>query len=236
MNRARAYIWIRNTLAILACVALVTAAGAFALRRAHDLSLKEQCVQNLKRLGEACEMYQADWHGVLVPYGAPFAWGPAGSLWMELLEPYLRRMEGPSSSGMNGVNIGKMFMCPSRPSECWCVRRTYGMNDRCGGWDPGKEPVVISLKKVRYPRATVRIAEVDWELCNGSLLAGVPSQYRANDRESLEFPECHLGKGNVLWIDGHVSSMTREQYNMRDDGPDDGNIWLRLEGPKPPLL
>ncbi|GEM_PF-5085319 len=49
------------------------------------------------------------------------------------------------------------------------------------------------------------------------------------------FAARHSGRGNILWIDGHVSSMTQEQYNMRDDGPYDGNIWLRLEGPKPPL-
>ena len=109
------------------------------------------------------------------------------------------------------------------------------MNTYCGGWDPGGTPRVKFLRQVRYPSATVRIAESCFPQAGGSLIAPLPSNYSDTNPMGHHFPEWHSGKGNVLWIDGHVSAMTRAQYNMTDASGSSSNVWLLLTGPKPTL-
>jgi len=231
MPEKRAWSWVLAVIAVLAAVAALAWTAVAVAKNLREASRQNQCMENLRLLGRACEMYQNDWHGVLVPYGAPFAWSPNG-IWPVLLDPYLKRMVGGASVR---TNLAKIFKCPDDEGlECFCFRPSYGMNQRCGGWQPKGKPVVISLKSVKFPSATIRIAEVMWEAQAGSLFAARPSDYRPHDPTSHMFATWHRGRGNVLWIDGHVCSMTLEQYNLRDKGPYEGNVWLRLEGPKPP--
>ena len=231
MRRSR----IRNALIVVVALAAVIPVTAYALRRAHEVSMQQTCAQNLKTLGEACKMYQGDWQDVLVPYGAPFDWPPKGGMWPDLLDPYLKKIEKGESNSRR--RTGVLFKCPILVAEecCFSYHIDYGINEKCGGWLPDKKPVIVALKSVRYPESTIRIAETSWEGQGGTFFAANPSEFKPGDPDGHLFPTRHMGKGNVLWIDGHVSSMTQEQYNMRDKGPYDGNIWLRLEGPKPPV-
>ncbi len=232
MPRGRGRTWIRNALMLLAAAAVVVPVSAYWIRHLRNVSRERTCAENLKHLGEACAMYQSDWHDVLVPYGSPFAW--TGHMWPELLDPYIRKIPGLAEEPI----IGRFFECPEFPPEheMSCGERSYGMNAECGGWMLKEKPIVVRLKAVKFPGKTIRIAETQW-LGNGgdTLFAARPSEFKPGDELCRLFPLRHRGKGNVLWIDGHVSAMTLAQYNMRDKGPYDGNIWLRLEGPKPPL-
>ena len=228
MRRSR----IRNALIVLAAAAVLAPVVVYGWRHAGDLSKQRACVRNLQVLGQACKMYQEDWHDVLVPYGVPFAWPPRGKMWTDLLHPYLKEiLVRPGEPD----RTGKVFECPGYAEERVCYARDYGINRQCGGWMPDKKPIVVPLKSVEYPRSTIMIAETNWYSQGGSFWAAKPSEFTPGDPYSHMFATWHQGKGNVLWIDGHVSSMTQEQYNMRDKGPYDGNIWLRLEGPKPPV-
>jgi prepilin-type processing-associated H-X9-DG protein len=128
-----------------------------------------------------------------------------------------------------------MFKCPAGvlPGETgFASDRSYGMNQKCGGWI-GSTPVVVQLKSVRYPASTIRIAETSWTAQGGSYFAAQPVNYVPGDPGCHRFATRHNDAGNVLWIDGHVSSMTIDQYNMLDSGPYNGQIWLRFEPPKP---
>lgn len=215
----------RDLLPIIAAVIILLPILACAIHRARDASMQITCAENLKALGVAAEMYQADWDDVLVPYGAPFQWSP-NSMWPTLLNRYI----SPGST-----SLGSVFKCPAPASSTdgWAYERTYGMNQKCGGWLPGGTPVVVSVKSVRYPASTIRLAEVSWLAQGGSYFAAQPVNYYPGDPTCHQFATRHNGKGNVLWIDGHVSAMTLEQYNMLDSGPYSGQIWLRLEPPKP---
>jgi len=149
-------------------------------RYAHAASNQTKCVANLKLLGEACKMYQADWHDVLVPYGAPFTWDhQRGAIWPQLLEPYLRQI----SRRVSPNTMINVLCCPAVPAEeqCFCPAMHYGMNRECGGWMPGGKPVVVSLRKVAYPHATVMIAEATCVDQGGTLFAAKPSEFKPND-------------------------------------------------------
>ena len=223
---------VRNALIVFAAAAVLAAVAAYGLKYARYAPMQRSCVNNLKLMGEACKMYQHDWQDVLVPYGAPLAWPPNGSAWPDLVDPYLKSM---LSTDAAPARTGRIFKCQRAVEESCFSLRSYGMNEKCGGWLPDKKPVTVALKSVRHPESTIRIAEALWEAQGGSFFAAKPSEFVPGDPNGHLFPEWHMGKGNVLWIDGHVSSMTQAQYNMRDKGPYDGNIWLRLEGPKPPV-
>lgn len=234
MPEKRASSWVFAVIAVLIAVAALAWTAVAVAKSLREAAQQNQCMENLRLLGRACEMYQNDWHGVLVPYGAPFAWAPNGTMWPELLKPYLGKTAGSAKAS---VRVGRVFVCPSADPEeedpCG-LDRYYGINALCGGWMPKGKPVVVSLKSVRFPQATIMIAEVRWLEIGATGFAAKPSEFVANDPTCHMFAARHRGRGNVLWIDGHVSSMTLEQYNLRDEGPDDGNVWLRLEGPKPP--
>lgn len=218
-----------NDLAAVLAVMLVLAPILVdGLKQGRALSAQVECAENLKTLGVAAEMYQADWDDVLVPYGAPFTWNPPG-MWPTLLNKYVDPLN-------TGTTVGKLFKCPATAMEAptgFAYERSYGINIQCGGWMPGGTPVVVPAKKVRYPASTIRLAEVSWQAQGGSYFAALPTNYVPNDPTCHQFATRHNGKGNVLWIDGHVSAMTIEQYNMLDSGPYSGQIWLRLEPPKP---
>jgi prepilin-type processing-associated H-X9-DG protein len=222
---------VKDLAAILAVVLVLGPILAAGLRHARALSAQISCAENLKALGVACDMYQADFDDVLVPYGAPFAWPPQGIMWPDLLNHYV----DPSYGGPAGTQ-GKLFRCPAvviSGDPGFASSRNYGINVNCGGWVSGGAPLVVKLKSVRYPASTIRLAETEWKASGGSLFAARPDEYVPGDPNCHRFATRHNNTGNVLWIDGHVSAMTIDQYNMRDSGPYSGQIWLRLEPPKP---
>lgn len=230
MHYRSTYGRLQDLLPIVAIILVLLPVLACTVDRVREASEHQICTNNLKRMGVAAEMYQADWDDVLVPYGAPFTWAPTGRVWPELLDAYIKRLPGPI---VTTGQVPREYRCPSHPDQTgFAYERTYGMNQKCGGWYPGQGPVVVPLKSVRYPQATIRIAESEWAAQGGSWWAPRPQDNPSQDPLGHRFPERHGGKGNVLWIDGHVSAMTRAQYNLMDNQPD-VNVWLRLTGPKP---
>ncbi len=223
-------------LLVVIAIILILAAILFPVfAKVRAKALQTTCANNLKQLGVAAEMYQSAWGDVLVPFGAPFAWGAAGNMWPELLEPYLRQIESGTGK-MSGTNLGKLYKCPSAVEEeesAWAYERSYGLNTYCGGWDPGGTPKVYAVSKAKYPSQTIRIAEAQFKQAGGSLLAALPSNYDASNPMSHQFAPRHNGVGNVLFIDGHVTNMTIERYNQPTGYTTASNVWLRLSGPKP---
>jgi prepilin-type N-terminal cleavage/methylation domain-containing protein/prepilin-type processing-associated H-X9-DG protein len=227
-------------LLVVIAIILILAAILFPVfAKVRSKALQTTCGNNLKQLGIASEMYQNAWGDVLVPYGMPFGW--SGHLWQELLDPYLKQIEGGRMSAAN--TLGKVFKCPAAAEETeegWAVERSYGMNQGVGGAgsqaviDDGKA-IVVPVAKAKYPSQTIRIAETEWRAQGGSLFAAPPSAYSATDPTCHKFATRHNNVGEILWIDGHVSSMDMERYLWRgpagDPNPDKA-VWLRLGGPK----
>jgi prepilin-type N-terminal cleavage/methylation domain-containing protein/prepilin-type processing-associated H-X9-DG protein len=231
-------------LLVVIAIILILAAILFPVfAKVRAKAIQTACASNLKQLGIASEMYQGAWGDVLVPYGAPFAWGNQGNMWPELLDPFLKQIanstNGKLDTATTGQNLGKLYRCAAATEEeesGWAGSRSYGMNTYLGGWQPGNTPVVVPVSKAKYPSQTVRIAESEMKTvgggAGGSFLAPYPHLSSGNHK----FAPRHNGVGEVLWVDGHVSSMTFDRYNLRDNAgaPNHyGNVWLRPEGPKP---
>jgi prepilin-type N-terminal cleavage/methylation domain-containing protein/prepilin-type processing-associated H-X9-DG protein len=216
-------------LLVVIAIILILAAILFPVfAKVRAKALQATCLNNLNQLGKAAEMYQSAWGDVLVPYGMPFGTG----IWYNLLDPYLKQIEGGS---FNNYNLGKIYRCPAAPEEetqGWAFQRSYGMNAHCGGAMNTNSAVVVPVSKAKYPSQTIRIAEVAWEPTPGAGQGGSAFAMDPRVSDGREFPGRHNGTGSVLWIDGHVSSMTPERYSLMDNQPDQA-VWLRLSGPKP---
>ena len=217
-------------LLVVIAIILILAAILFPVfAKVRAKALQTTCLNNLRQLGVACEMYQSAWGDVLVPYGAPFAYG---SHWPNLIDPYLMQIDKTST---HTDKIGKIYRCPAAKEEeeiAFAYKRSYGMNLWCGGWQ-SLPATVVPVSKAKYPSQTIRIAETEWKAQGGSYFAAQPIVYIPNDPTCHKFATRHNDQGSILWIDGHVSSMTMQTYLRRDNGPRNGQIWLRLEGPKP---
>lgn len=224
-------------LATLTLVAVLVIAGVMWYtasepnRRAK--ATQTACMQNLMQLGKACEMYEIAWGDVRLPYGIPDAYSPEGMMmWPDLLLPYLKQIE---DGDVSYTALGRRrFRCPAALEDDTglAYQFSYGINTFCGGWMPGDSPVVVSITKAKYPSQTIRLAETEWEAQGGSLLAALPSEFVLDDPTCHRFATRHNDLGNVLWLDGHVSMMTRPRYCLTDGQPNP-SVWLRLDGPKP---
>ncbi len=233
-------------LLVVIAIILILAAILFPVfAKVRAKALQTTCASNLKNIGVAAEMYQSAWGDVLLPYGTPFGWPSSDPnrdcrMWYELVEPYLKQIEG---GRMTGKNLGKIFKCPAAAEEeegGFAYERSYGINQKCGGWmDANRNDSrywdVKAVSAAKYPSATIRVAETEWKAQGGSAFAAQP--WTGNSRTAWgpndhRFAPRHADAGNVLWIDGHVSSMNDERYCLGDD-QSDKNVWLRLGGPKP---
>jgi prepilin-type N-terminal cleavage/methylation domain-containing protein/prepilin-type processing-associated H-X9-DG protein len=225
-------------LLVVIAIILILAAILFPVfAKVRSKALQTTCANNLKQLGIASEMYQTAWGDVLVPFGAPF--NVQSGIWYSLLDPYLKQIPG---GNFDNTNLGKIFRCPAAAEEevqGWAYQRSYGLNLRCGGWfnrdDPINAPekvIVIPVSRAKYPSQTVRVAEGDWEPAAGGGQGGSALAPDPNIDDGRSFPGRHNGSGEVLWIDGHVTTMTPGQYN-RLDNQTVRSVWLRLSGPKP---
>ncbi|MBP6963060.1 MAG: prepilin-type N-terminal cleavage/methylation domain-containing protein [Armatimonadetes bacterium] len=231
MRRTQRGFTLIELLVVIAIILILAAILFPVFAKVRAKALQTTCLNNMKQLGVACEMYQSAWGDVLVPWGAPF--NAMTGIWYSLLDPYLRQIEGGT---FNNANLGKIFRCPAAAEEellGWAYQRSYGMSSRVGGWlNAGNNPIVYSVSKAKYPSQTVRIAESDWEPAPGQGQGGSAFAPDPTVNDGRKFPGRHNGTGSVLWIDGHASSMTPDRYGLLDNQTDRA-VWLRLTGPKP---
>lgn len=228
-------------LLVVIAIILILAAILFPVfAKVRAKALQTACLNNLNQMGKACEMYQGAWGDVCVPFGAPFEYRDLnqnpprpGGHWPILINPYLRQIE---RGYITATSLGKIFRCPAALEEettGWAFQRSYGMNEALGGWYRGGTPVVVPVSQAKYPSQTIRIAETEWQAQGGSFMAARPEVYDPNEPTGWRFAPRHNDVGEILWVDGHVSTMNMERYILRDGGAYRGQVWLRLEGPKP---
>jgi len=239
MYKSRRGFTLIELLVVIAIILILAAILFPVFAKVRAKALQTACVNNLNQLGKACEMYQQAWGDILVPYGTPFAYWPAGRHWVELLDPYLKQLEGGHA---DAGKIGKIYKCPSAVEEeesGFAYERSYGINQYCGGWMPGGTPVVTPVSKAKYPSQTLRLAETEWKAQGGSFFAPRIDEYVANTPSCHKFAIRHNDVGEILWVDGHVSSMTEGRYYYQGDptsaaerANSNKNVWLRLTGPK----
>lgn len=241
-------------LLVVVAIIIILAAILFPIfSKAREKAQQTRCINNLKQIGSAIEMYEDDYQGGILPVtigadavGAADKGSSWGTYWQDLVDPYLKQLKKGSSGGST-KGQGEVYTCPSAPTDSatggssWQMGKTYGYNPYLNK--------NISNVMVKFPAVTLRITEVgDYTLPNihdpnignqdpgykgGSWYAPIPNRSKPFAYNlQLQAPGWHNGYNDTLWFDGHVSSVPWERIMYTDNGngqTTDINSWCRLE-------
>lgn len=248
MIRKREGFTLVELLVVIAIIIILAAILFPIFAKAREKAQQTRCINNLKQIGVAIEMYEDDYEGGIMPIsikvvtpGQEATQGSWGSFWQDLANPYLKQLKKGSSGGQ-AAGQGEVFQCPSAPKEDasqgtqWQMGKDYGYNPYLRN--------TITQALVKSPSLTLRLTEVgDYRLgdchntaledagyAGGSWYAPVPNGALVGYTLNLQAPGWHNGYNDCLWFDGHVSSITWERVMYTDNynGTTDPNVWCRL--------
>jgi prepilin-type processing-associated H-X9-DG protein len=198
--------WIGLLLWFLGIMLFIVIAAAILfpvfVRDGHP-SPKTSCLNNLKQLGTALNMYESDWDERLPPLYTVRACAPQGKGWMDKLMVYARNK--------------RISRCPESPD-----RLTYSFNRRLAG---------INYDKIAHPADTFSIFESVNALPESNNLNGGEVCHPTRDRiplpgQYIMWPEDtpklqrdwptwarpnHEDITNVIFADGHAKGVPWSQ-------------------------
>ena len=239
------------TLAILVVLAALIA-GWFSVSKVRAAG--DVCLANLKSLGVAGSMYAQDNQGYFAyaDWNGGKAGGPAGWLYKADVNGVPDPTRPPYNDGSNGLCYSsgtylkympdtKSYLCPEDIKDPNFLQRknklsSYVMNGavtgfagtRDGHWLEGRQ-----LAKVNQVTNTLSILmwEADTKDATGHLEleyddgANFPGSNRFSWYNENIAPLHSKDGGQVLTIDGHVESYTRDQFRCQSEQPGLSLLW-----------
>ena len=175
-------------LVVVAVIAILAAMLLPALSKAREKARQAVCIDNLKQIGLALQMYTDDWDGWIIKqrYGSG-----SSADWYKVLDK------------LGYLKNGKVYVCPSAPIVWGYDKKgegeggPYGINQylATGGTNPH-----VKAEKVRNPSAKFYVMDATYNYVNSwSNMA----PYVA-DR--------HMDRVNVLFFDSHVESLVKKPW------------------------
>lgn len=178
-------------LVVVAIISILMSILLPSLRKAQGVAKAAVCANNLKQLGVAHGMYQADWDGYLVPQFDNYCWENNLANYLGM-KKYIKPM----------INNSTVFVCPENPDGNFFGNYpSYAWNKSVSiapGWSTGCR----KLTEFRFPAQKVFLIDgkndsiMTWLFC--------PKRYDETDGWLvLRHPGLKL---NVAFLDGHVGA------------------------------
>jgi prepilin-type N-terminal cleavage/methylation domain-containing protein/prepilin-type processing-associated H-X9-DG protein len=215
-------------LVVMAVLAVIAALFFPTLSSTRSVSAEARCLINLKQLATAGISYAADNNGLL----------PDRTLWAtatatpKSLVPYIglgfREATAAPSSKQSVFTCPGIYQSPYRPTNDQDWARTYSINQYSTGSDGGSSSVRTDWEShVRDYEAPLRMTNVKNASEQAFFIDGTVLREAAGNRFSVHTsparleaadesnsatwvtPMIHNNKVNVVYLDGHVSSITR---------------------------
>ena len=209
-------------LVVIAIIAILAAMLLPALNKSRMTAMKSSCQNNLKSMGNAVAMYTADHDDTLPGLNSPNRFGMAA--WKERIAPYMGipiKLTDAGTEWKKELSHG-VFRCPIwRPeyakvgSNHLAEDHNYGGgygygyygDDRATGYQHGERQVVFWKKvtTVGKPSETLIISDSSDGVAAAESAHTVI--YIPNATNVEKEPDRHDNAFNVLWVDGHVSTL-----------------------------
>jgi prepilin-type N-terminal cleavage/methylation domain-containing protein/prepilin-type processing-associated H-X9-DG protein len=212
-------------LVVIAIIAILAAMLLPALSKARAMAKSIVCMNNLSQISKAGFLYGSDYNGYIVPTYAPDD-APA---WFPVHWPYLLTGHwGPDwTHYFTSVKDYPVGVCPNSPT-----RFGYGHNYRFLGWHSLTHGAFVYCKFVSASRPENTVFFVD------SVRAADPlnfdswqsfvrePEYAPLINDTLVYPT-HNSIANVVWLDGHVFGMRKNDLYLPWQNAQDA--WWKLQ-------
>ena len=198
-------------LVVIAIIAILAAMLMPALQQARERGRAATCVNNLKQIGLAMNMYQQNNDDFFVPYGLS---NDYDVLWGSklLLADYLKKESFSCSTYASGTDEPQFTW--STTKNRWVINTSgftpYGLNyQELGG---GANHPLPKISSVRYPSKLIHVTTSDYKPApaKGYYLIVPFEPSGDNGRPCAR----HSGRINILYADSHVNAVMQGQMNV----------------------
>lgn len=201
-------------LVVIAIIAILAAMLLPALKSARERGQAASCVNNLKQIGLAMNMYQQNNGDFFVPYGVSSSYDV---LWGTklLLADYLKKDSFSCATYASGTDEPQFTWSTSR--KLWMINSSgftpYGLNyQELGG---GSDHPLPKASAVRYPSKLIHVTSSDYkpDPAKGYYLIVPFEPGGANGRPCGR----HSGRINILYADSHVDAVMQGKTDVYAD-------------------
>jgi len=191
-------------LVVIAIIAILAAMLLPALSKARERARQSVCVGQLKQIGLAVFLYAQDWSEYTpLPEPATSVWwwwdGSGGD--------HFAGGNGQFGRYVNAKGLSGILMCPSatRETGLWQAGLAYAYNTEIAG---------KKLGRINSP--SVKVALVD---SYAYFISRYTTYAWTADHRYDHMPVTtrHMGRGNVLYFDGHVGQALPDDISLNDN-------------------
>ena len=194
-----------EVLVVITIVIVLAAITMVATKAFREKAGSAVCVQNLRQIGVGLNSYIADKGGRFPDGSADVSWTDQGMCWYDAAAQSMGR---EYVQYHQGEPLPTVFGCPSGHGKAyepsWPYTGDYAANCRLGNVGDG----VMTLAAVKNPAATPYVQDTVKQNQWGEWI------FNKGFPKTIEqaFSDRHGGRGNILWVDGHVSSFNYAEY------------------------
>jgi prepilin-type N-terminal cleavage/methylation domain-containing protein/prepilin-type processing-associated H-X9-DG protein len=213
-------------LIVIAIIAVLVAIMFPLARGMRERAQSAKCVQNLRQIGIGLHAYTSGNNGRFPDGAADVSWAPGittSRCWYDAAAENMGREYIPYHKG---DPLPEAFGCPAGHGKAyepkWPYTGDYAANLYLG--HPNHK--VTTMAAVKNPASTPYVQDTMMQnnFGGGIYSSGFPKT------SNTAFADRHRGSGNILWVDGHVSSWSYTEYMKFANDPKRGGAYNFIRG------